>query len=185
MKTIKSRQDFEHVFSQGRRFNHPLIRMTICESVGEGDSGRVAFVGAKRLGCAVVRNRSKRVMREAARSCGFPVAGYDIILFATPKTRVLAAGDGQGIAFAYETRRRCRGGAMSNHVLRRVAIAPIRIYQQVISPLLPDACIYYPTCSQYAVQAIEKYGVLRGCWLAVRRIARCNPLHVGGYDPVP
>lgn len=87
MKTIKSRQDFEHVFSQGRRFNHPLIRMTICESVGEGDSGRVAFVGAKRLGCAVVRNRSKRVMREAARSCGFPVAGYDIILFATPKTR--------------------------------------------------------------------------------------------------
>ena len=81
MKTIKSRQDFEHVFSQGRRFNHPLIRMTICESVG-------AFVGAKRLGCAVVRNRSKRVMREAARSCGFPVAGYDIILFATPKTRV-------------------------------------------------------------------------------------------------
>lgn len=88
MKTIKSRQDFEHVFSQGRRFNHPLIRMTICESVGEGDSGRVAFVGAKRLGCAAVRNRSKRVMREAARSCGFPVAGYDIILFATPKTRV-------------------------------------------------------------------------------------------------
>ena len=80
MKTIKSRQDFEHVFSQGRRFNHPLIRMTICESVGEGDSGRVAFVG--------VHNRSKRVMREAARSCGFPVAGYDIILFATPKTRV-------------------------------------------------------------------------------------------------
>ena len=80
MKTIKSRQDFEHVFSQGRRFNHPLIRMTICESVGEGDSGRV--------GCAVVRNRSKRVMREAARSCGFPVAGYDIILFATPKTRI-------------------------------------------------------------------------------------------------
>ena len=67
---------------------------------------------------------------------------------------------------------------MSNHVLRRVAIAPIRIYQQVISPLLPDACIYYPTCSQYAIQAIEKHGVLRGCWLAVRRIARCNPLHV-------
>ena len=64
MKTLKSRQDFEHVFSQGRRFNHPLIRMTICESVGEGDSGRVAFVGAKRLGCAVVRNRSKRVMRQ-------------------------------------------------------------------------------------------------------------------------
>ena len=68
---------------------------------------------------------------------------------------------------------------MSNHVLRRVAIAPIHIYQQVISPLLPDACIYY------ARQAIAKYGLAKGGWLAVRRIARCNPLHVGGYDPVP
>lgn len=87
MRTIKSRQDFERVFSQGRRFNHPLIRMTICDSVGEGDSGRVAFVAAKRLGCAAVRNRSKRVLREAARACGLPAEGRDIILFATPKTR--------------------------------------------------------------------------------------------------
>lgn len=61
--------------------------MTICDSVDEGDSGRVAFVAAKRLGCAVVRNRSKRVLREAARACGLPVQGRDIILFATPKTR--------------------------------------------------------------------------------------------------
>ena len=51
--------------------------------------------------------------------------------------------------------------------------------------MLPDACIYHPTCSQYAIEAIEKYGVCKGCWLAVRRIVRCNPLHVGGYDPVP
>ena len=87
MRTIKSRQDFEHVFHEGRRYNHPLIRMVITESANEGDSGRVAFVAAKRLGCAVVRNRSKRVLREAARSCDFPVTGRDVILFATPKTR--------------------------------------------------------------------------------------------------
>ena len=74
---------------------------------------------------------------------------------------------------------------MSSSRLRRVVIAPIRIYQRVISPVLPDSCIYYPTCSQYAVEAIEKHGVCKGCWLAVRRIVRCNPLHVGGYDPVP
>ena len=61
--------------------------MTICDSVDEGDSGRVAFVAAKRLGCAVVRNRSKRVLREAARKSGLPAQGRDIILFATPKTR--------------------------------------------------------------------------------------------------
>ena len=87
MRTIKSRLDFEHVFHQGRRYNHPLIRMVICDARNEGDSGRVAFVAAKRLGCAVVRNRSKRVLREAARAYGLPVDGKDIILFATPKTR--------------------------------------------------------------------------------------------------
>ena len=70
-------------------------------------------------------------------------------------------------------------------MVKRLALAAIRGYQRHISPLLPDACIYIPTCSQYAVEAIEKYGVVRGCWLGVRRILRCTPLHAGGYDPVP
>lgn len=70
-------------------------------------------------------------------------------------------------------------------LIRRVWCAPIRIYQRVLSPVLPDACIYTPTCSHYAIEAIEKHGVLQGCWLAMRRIIRCNPLHDGGYDPVP
>ncbi|MBN2938795.1 membrane protein insertion efficiency factor YidD [Collinsella bouchesdurhonensis] len=69
--------------------------------------------------------------------------------------------------------------------LQRAAIALIRCYQRYISPLLPDSCIYFPTCSQYAVEAVGKYGVLKGCWLGLRRILRCNPLHDGGYDPVP
>ena len=63
MRTLKSRLEFERAFTQGRRYNHPLIRMVICDAVNEGDPGRVAFVAAKRLGCAVVRNRSKRVLR--------------------------------------------------------------------------------------------------------------------------
>ncbi|HJG37378.1 MAG TPA: membrane protein insertion efficiency factor YidD [Enorma phocaeensis] len=70
-------------------------------------------------------------------------------------------------------------------LLRRAAVMPIRFYQRFISPLLPASCIYRPTCSQYAVQAIERYGVIRGFLLALRRIMRCNPLHSGGYDPVP
>lgn len=87
MRTLKSRPEFERAFTQGRRYNHPLIRMVICEAVNEGDPGRVAFVAAKRLGCAVVRNRSKRVLREAARALRLPVEGCDVILFATPRTR--------------------------------------------------------------------------------------------------
>ena len=61
----------------------------------------------------------------------------------------------------------------------------IRLYQRYISPLLPDSCIYYPTCSQYALEAIEKYGVVKGVWLGTKRILRCHPFHKGGYDPVP
>lgn len=67
----------------------------------------------------------------------------------------------------------------------RVLLALIRGYQRYVSPLLPDSCIYSPTCSQYAVEAIAKYGAAKGSWLAFRRILRCNPFHRGGYDPVP
>lgn len=86
MRTIKSKRDFEQVFTRGRRFNHPLIRMIVCRSQGEGDAGRVAFAAPKRIGNAVARNRSKRVLRETARALEFPLQGYDIILFATPRT---------------------------------------------------------------------------------------------------
>jgi ribonuclease P protein component len=88
VETIKSKQEFEKVFSRGRRYGHPLVRMTVFR-VDEGMSdraGKVAFVAAKRLGNAVFRNRCKRVLREAARSCDMPVEGTHIILFATHAT---------------------------------------------------------------------------------------------------
>jgi putative membrane protein insertion efficiency factor len=61
----------------------------------------------------------------------------------------------------------------------------IQVYRKGVSPYTPPCCRYIPTCSQYAIQAIEKYGAARGLWMAVKRIVRCNPLHRGGYDPVP
>lgn len=67
----------------------------------------------------------------------------------------------------------------------RAALAAIRFYQSHISPLFGARCIYVPTCSEYALQAIARYGLPKGGWLALRRIARCHPLHAGGYDPVP
>jgi uncharacterized protein len=68
--------------------------------------------------------------------------------------------------------------------LRAVVIAPIRAYQRAISPVLPRRCKYYPSCSEYAVQAIRSYGILRGVVLAAWRLLRCNPWSHGGLDPV-
>jgi putative membrane protein insertion efficiency factor len=65
-----------------------------------------------------------------------------------------------------------------------VLIFFIRGYKLLISPLLPPSCRFTPTCSEYAMQAIEKYGALRGVYLAARRLLRCHPFHSGGYDPV-
>ena len=69
--------------------------------------------------------------------------------------------------------------------VRRVAVVVVRGYQYVISPMLGQRCRFYPTCSEYACQAIERYGIAKGSWLGIKRISRCHPWHSGGVDPVP
>ncbi|MFW8601632.1 membrane protein insertion efficiency factor YidD [Desulfobacterota bacterium M19] len=68
--------------------------------------------------------------------------------------------------------------------MQRFLLSLIRAYQIFISPLFPPSCRYIPSCSQYAIEAVSRYGIWRGGWLAVRRICRCHPFHAGGYDPV-
>ncbi|WP_304109893.1 membrane protein insertion efficiency factor YidD [Phascolarctobacterium succinatutens] len=69
--------------------------------------------------------------------------------------------------------------------MSRLLILCIRFYQIFISPLKPPTCRFYPTCSAYAIEAIQKRGPVKGTWLAIKRIAKCHPFHPGGYDPVP
>lgn len=69
--------------------------------------------------------------------------------------------------------------------MKWLLIKLLRVYQYVFRPLLGQNCRFVPSCSDYAIEAVGKYGVLRGAWLAVRRIGRCHPWHPGGYDPVP
>jgi putative membrane protein insertion efficiency factor len=70
-------------------------------------------------------------------------------------------------------------------VARTIAILVIRLYQILISPFFAPACRFAPSCSQYAIDAVERHGVLRGGFLALRRLVKCHPLHEGGFDPVP
>jgi putative membrane protein insertion efficiency factor len=68
--------------------------------------------------------------------------------------------------------------------MRKLMVAILRLYKLGVSPMLPSACRYYPSCSEYARQAVEKYGPIRGLWMGVKRLARCHPFHAGGLDPV-
>lgn len=70
-------------------------------------------------------------------------------------------------------------------MMRQLFIRLIGLYQYLLSPLMPPTCRFTPCCSQYAREAIEKHGVLRGVWLGMKRVIRCNPWNPGGYDPAP
>jgi len=69
-------------------------------------------------------------------------------------------------------------------MLKQILVAVIRLYKLLLSPLLPPACRFYPSCSTYAIQALERYGPIKGLWFAGKRVLRCHPYHPGGFDPV-
>ena len=69
--------------------------------------------------------------------------------------------------------------------MKTVLLALLRLYRYAISPMLGRNCRFHPTCSEYAIEAVQRHGALRGGWLATKRVGRCHPFHPGGYDPVP
>lgn len=75
--------------------------------------------------------------------------------------------------------------AKNNSALQKIAILFIKGYKNLISPLLGKNCRFHPSCSTYAIQAIEQFGVIKGSWLALKRLLKCHPLSEGGYDPIP
>ena len=77
-----------------------------------------------------------------------------------------------------------RAGRLAARCARYGLILTLRAYKFLISPLLPSACRYRPTCSEYMLEAVEKFGAVKGVWMGMKRLGRCHPFHEGGYDPV-
>lgn len=69
--------------------------------------------------------------------------------------------------------------------MKRLLLSTVRFYQRFISPMSPPSCRFTPSCSQYSYEAISKYGIIKGVWLSIKRVGRCNPWNPGGYDPIP
>lgn len=74
---------------------------------------------------------------------------------------------------------------MGERMMAKALKLPIHVYRRWISPLKPPTCRFYPSCSAYALEALDQHGAVKGSWLAVKRICKCHPFHPGGYDPVP
>lgn len=154
--------------------------MVYCQKNRRGQS-RLGVTVSTKLGHAVVRNRVRRRLREIYRLNREKMpAGYDIIIVARVRAAETPYRKLERPLSALSQRARTVDGRMKQILLR-----VIRFYQRAVSPLFPPRCRYIPTCSEYALEAVEKYGAAKGGFLALKRFLRCHPFHKGGYDPVP
>jgi len=209
--TIKSKERITWLFNHGSRYADTGF-FSLYSTWSNADkkdsvSGRVAYIAGKKLGTAPERNTAKRRLREAARAAGAPWSGHDVVLVAQKSifkadfAEIVLALKRLGLHLEQESQKEGSlpsgfDGTEENKkkktvfsyivgIPRQLAIVCISIYRHAISPLLPPSCRYVPSCSEYAVIAIKRFGFLRGVWLSVKRVGRCHPFRPGGYDPVP
>ena len=185
---LRLRREFLAVQGRGeRRYTRHFI---VLVAPGAGGGTRLGITASKRVGKSVLRNRWKRVVREAFRllrpELGEPL---DVVVIAKKGVDPPELSDARrelGDALRGRPRGEPVAGPPSERLgwPSRVVLAGLRGYKRLLSPLLPPACRFLPTCSEYAMEAVTRHGPFRGTWLALRRVARCHPFHPGGYDPV-
>ena len=173
-ESLKKNRDFQLVYKQGTSFANRFLVMYVKKN--QLGRNRIGISVSKKVGNSVVRHHLARLIRESYRlheeefQCGMDVVviarvnAKNCTYFASGKTASYIKG---------------------NRKMKTVLIKGIRFYQKYLSPLKRVHCPYTPTCSQYGLEAIQKYGAFKGSLLALWRILRCNPFSHGGYDPVP
>ena len=179
---LTKRADFLAAAS-ARRVSTPAFTLQYrLRQCGEADGIRVGFTCSKKVGNAIARNHAKRRLREIARIV--PAARRDrrhgLCPYRPPRQHRHPQFRGvEGRSF----RSTQKGSSMSP--LAHLFALPVRVYRLVISPLISTNCRFHPTCSAYALEALEKHGAFKGAWLAIKRIARCHPWGGSGIDNVP
>ena len=180
---IQRNSHFRYVYNRGKSISNDILVLYTLKN--KASINRIGISVSKKVGNSVVRNRVKRLIRESYRlnKDGFD-KGYDLIFIARKPS---ALADYKKIEGAMKNLIK-RAGLIPKEwciMMKKLFISLIRAYQKYISPLKPPSCRFYPTCSSYGIEAIQKYGALKGGFLTLKRISKCHPFHKGGYDPVP
>ena len=172
--TVKENYEFRRIYRKGKSLVSP--QMVLYWQKNRQGQSRLGITVSTKLGHAVVRNRVRRRFRELYRLHKPEMQpGFDVILVAR----------GRAVRSTYQQPAAAGGPRAGGDGMKRALLKLFRFYQTSVSPLFPPRCRYIPTCSEYAVEAVEKYGAAKGGLLALRRLMRCHPFHKGGYDPVP
>ncbi|CAG0889459.1 unnamed protein product [Cyprideis torosa] len=166
---LRKKREFDKVYRQGRRLHGAGFSLIFCENGLE--HSRLGISIHRRLKGAVRRNRIKRIIRESFRLNREKYPLLSDIVFAVR------------VDFAARSPEKHKLSPMQ--LPRRLAVGCILLYRYCVSPVLPPSCRFTPTCSRYAIEAIEKYGLAKGCYFSLKRIFRCHPFCRGGYDPLP
>ena len=183
--SLKKNHQFQYVYKNGKSFANRYLVMYIKENGTE--QNRIGISVSKKVGNSIVRHRVTRLIRESYRLHeAIFNSGLDIVIVA----RKSAASVGyeeieKSLLHLGKLHQIIKVYFYWNETMEKILIAGIRFYQKYISPMKSTKCPYIPSCSQYGLEAIQKYGALKGGLLALWRIIRCNPFSKGGFDPVP